>query len=145
VRGSCRLSGPGRRVALGLVMLAGASVLLVACAGGEADILLEQQQLDLGQVRNGELRTMEVPVTNQGSGDLVIQAVTTSCGCTSAQVSPATLKPGESGSLLVSFDSGAHGPEELGPVLRQVFIASNDPDEPEVEFRFSADILPPAP
>jgi hypothetical protein len=27
--------------------------------------------------------------------------------------------------------------------MRQVFIASNDPDQPEVEFRFNADILPP--
>jgi len=60
-------------------------------------------------------------------------------------VIPTTIGPGESGSLQVTFDSGAHGPEELGPVLKQVFIASNDPDSPEVEFRLIADILPAAP
>jgi hypothetical protein len=100
-------------------------------------------ELDLGQVVNGEVRNFEVPLVNQGEGDLVIESVSTSCGCTSAQVIPTTLEAGGSGVLQITFDSGAHGPEELGPVMRQVFIASNDPDQPEVDFRFTAEILPP--
>lgn len=145
MRASCRPTRPGPPAALGLVLLAAVSALLAACAGGEPDIWLEQEQLDLGPVQNGEVRSFEVEVVNQGSRDLVIEAVSTSCGCTSARVIPTTLGPGESGSLQVTFDSGAHGPEELGPVLRQIFIASNDPDSPEVEFRLSAEILPPTP
>jgi hypothetical protein len=74
---------------------------------------------------------------------LVIESVSTSCGCTSAQVIPTTLEAGGSGVLQITFDSGAHGPEELGQVMRQVFIASNDPDQPEVDFRFTAEILSP--
>ena len=144
MRTSGRLSLPGRGAALGLTLLVVTTSLLAACARGEPDILLDEQQLDLGPVQNGEVREFEVVVANQGSSDLVIEAVSTSCGCTSASVVPSTLGPGESGSLQVTFDSGAHGPEELGPVLRQVFIASNDPDSPEVEFRFTADILPPS-
>jgi hypothetical protein len=105
---------------------------------------LEEEQLDLGRVQNGEVREFEVVVANRGSNDLVIEAVSTSCGCTAARVSPTTLLPGEQGLLKVTFDSGAHGPDERGSVLRQVFIASNDPDQPEVEFRFTADILPPS-
>jgi hypothetical protein len=120
------------------------SALLAACGAGEPDIRLDQPEVDLGDVVNGEVRSLEVAVINQGTGELVIEAVSTSCGCTSAQVDPPTIKPGERGQLQVTFDSGAHGPEELGPVLRQVFIASNDPDQPEVEFRLTADILPPS-
>jgi len=145
VRTRGRLCLPGRGAALGLFLLAAVSALLAGCAGGAPDILLEEEQLDLGPVQNGEVRSFEVEVVNQGTGDLVIEAVSTSCGCTSARVIPTTLGPGESGSLQVTFDSGAHGPEESGPVLKQVFIASNDPDSPEVEFRLIADILPPAP
>jgi len=145
VRMSGRLSLPGRGATLGLALLAATTALLSACSGGEPDIRLEEEQLDLGPVQNGEVRSFEVGVVNQGSRDLVIEAVSTSCGCTSARVIPTTIGPGESGSLQVTFDSGAHGPEELGPVLKQVFIASNDPDSPEVEFRLIADILPPAP
>jgi len=144
VRAGYRLGVPKRRAALGLALLVGLSTLLAACSSGEPDILLEEEQLDLGPVQNGEVRSFEVEVVNQGTGDLVIEAVSTSCGCTSARVIPTTLGPGESGSLQVTFDSGAHGPEELGPVLKQVFIASNDPDQPELEFRLTADILPPS-
>jgi len=140
---NCCGSASPRRF-LSVLILAGAAVaLLAACSPREPDIRLDQSQIDLGQVVNGEVRTFEVSVLNQGNTNLVIEAVSTSCGCTSAQVIPAALEPGERGLLQVTFDSGAHGPEELGPVMRQVFIASNDPDQPELDFRFTAEILPP--
>ncbi len=115
--------------------------LLAACSGGSPNLTLDQQTIDLGQVVNGEVRTMQIPLRNIGTSDLVIEAVTTSCGCTSAEVSPTTIPPGESGMLIVNFDSGAHGPEANGPVMRQVFIVSNDSDEAEIEFRFTADVV----
>jgi hypothetical protein len=98
--------------------------LLAACAGGEPDIQLDQSELDLGQVVNGELRNFEVPLVNQGEGDLVIESVSTSCGCTSAQVIPTTLEAGGRGVLQVTL-IGSSRPEDQG-VMRQVFIASND-------------------
>ena len=119
-------------------------VALAAC-GGAPELLLDREVVDLGQVVNGEIRTIEVPVRNAGTGTLVIEAVSTSCGCTTASVEPSTIEPGQSGMLQVSFDSGAHGPEANGPVVRQVFIASNDPERPELEFQFQADVLPPSP
>ena len=140
--GCCSPASP-RRFLLALILVGAAAALLAACSPREPDLQLDQSELDLGQVVNGEVRNFEVPLVNQGEGDLVIESVSTSCGCTSAQVIPATLEAGGSGLLQIIFDSGAHGPEELGPVMRQVFIASNDPDQPEVEFRFNADILPP--
>lgn len=118
------------------------ALFLAACSSGSADLVLEQTSIDLGQVINGEVRSMEIPLRNTGSSELVIESVTTSCGCTTAEVSPMTIQPGESGMLLVQFDSGAHGPESNGPVMRQVFIASNDSDEPEMEFRFTAEVIP---
>jgi len=128
------LKGPG--LVLGTIAL-----LLVACSSGTAELVLDQSTIDLGQLVNGEVRTIEIPLRNTGSSDLVIQSVTTSCGCTSAEVSPLTIPPGESGVLLVQFDSGAHGPEANGPVMRQVFITSNDSAESEIEFRFSAVVV----
>ena len=123
------------------LVLSTIALLLVACSSGTAELVLDQTTLDLGQVVNGEVRTIEIPLRNTGSSDLVIQSVTTSCGCTTAEVSPLTIPPGESGVLLVQFDSGAHGPEANGPVMRQVFITSNDSDEPELEFRFTAEVV----
>jgi len=128
-----------------LTLVIAAGFLLAACGGGEPEISLPQSETDLGVVTNGEIRTVEIPVENPGSGDLVIEAVTTSCGCTSAEITPSVIPAGGSGTLVIRYDSGAHGPDEVGTVMRQVFIASNDPDQPEIEFRFTAEIVPAQP
>lgn len=120
-------------------------VVLVSCGGATPEIELAESQTDLGAVPNGEIRTFEIPVRNLGGGELVIEAVSTSCGCTTADITPSVIPAGENGLLTIRFDSGAHGPDELGPVMRQIFIASNDPDEAEIEFRFAAQIVPARP
>jgi hypothetical protein len=52
--------------------------------------------------------------------------------------------PGDgSGTLTVVFDSGAHGPEFTGQLIRQVFIATNGPEQPEIVVELEANILPP--
>jgi hypothetical protein len=114
---------------------------LAACSGGEPDIELIRTQTDLGVVVNGNIETFSVPVENIGGGELIIEAVTSSCGCTTAQLTPDVISAGGSGTLSITYDSGAHGPNEVGPVMRQIFIASNDPDEPEIEFRFTAEVV----
>lgn len=128
-------------LALGLLM----GVLLAACGEAAPDIDLSQSSADLGPVTNGEIQTLEIPVRNLGGSELIIEAVTTSCGCTTADITPEVIAAGGSGLLTIRFDSGAHGPDEVGPVMRQVFIASNDPDETEFEFRFTAEIIPAQP
>lgn len=115
-------------------------LLLVACKGSLPDIELFQTEVDFGQVPNGEIRSVSVEVRNLGTGALTIESVTTSCGCTTAKVEPTTISPGGSGTLTVTYDSGAHGPSFVGSVVRQVFIASNDPDESEVIFSLAADV-----
>lgn len=117
-------------------------MLLASCVGGSPNLVLGDTEVDLGEVINGEVLTLEIPVQNSGNEELVIEAVTTSCGCTSAEVQPTTIAPGDEGVLHIQYDSGAHGPEANGPVLRQIFIASNDPDQPEAEFRILANVVP---
>lgn len=122
-----------------IVSLAG--VLLASCTGDVPEIVLERSEMDIGEITNGEVRTINIEVRNTGEGDLIIEAVTTSCGCTTAQIEPMTISPGGKGVLDITYDSGAHGPDITGPVIRQVFIASNDPNAPEVEFRFTAEVV----
>ena len=129
-----------RKVLIGIGLTA---ILLASCIGGAPDLVLGDTEVDLGEVINGQILTLEIPVQNSGSEELVIEAVTTSCGCTSAEVKPSTIAPGDEGVLHIQYDSGAHGPEANGPVLRQIFIASNDPDQPETEFHILANVIPP--
>lgn len=123
-----------------LILVAG---LLVACGGGQPAIAVESTQLDLGDVPNGEIVSRDVTVRNAGDGILVVENIITSCGCTTASLEPMQLQPGESGVLHIEFDSGAHGEELTGPLVRQVFIASNDPAQPEVTVELAANVTAP--
>ncbi len=119
------------------------AILSAACTAGSPVLDLRESEADLGDIVNGEVISLEIPIRNVGADDLVIEAVTTSCGCTTADVQPSTISPGDEGRLHIRFDSGAHGPEANGVVMRQIFIASNDPQQPETVFRFTANVLPP--
>jgi hypothetical protein len=131
------------KTAVPIIILVGLA--LTACSRGQPDINLPEPQVDIGLVVNGEIRNFETIIQNNGQGDLIIEAVTTSCGCTSAEVVPSVIPAGERGTLTIRFDSGAHGPDEVGSVTRQVFIATNDPDQSEIVFSFTAEILPASP
>ncbi|MFZ1400503.1 MAG: DUF1573 domain-containing protein [Candidatus Promineifilaceae bacterium] len=117
------------------------AVFLTAC-GGQPQIFVAETNLAFGDVVNGEVIVREISVLNKGQRDLIIEAVSTSCGCTQAAIEPITIPPGSSGTLTVEFDSGAHGPELTGELIRQVFIASNDPEQPETVLELAANILP---
>lgn len=119
------------------------AVFLTAC-GGQPQISVAETNLAFGDVVNGEVVVREISIQNKGEGDLVIEAVSTSCGCTQAAIEPTIIPPGSSGTLTVEFDSGAHGPELTGELIRQVFIASNDPAQPETIVEIAANILRPS-
>lgn len=125
-----------------IVSVIGLATLLSAC-GGQPQITISENNLNLGDVVNGEVVTREITVQNEGQADLVIASVTTSCGCTEATLEPMTISPGERGTLHIEFDSGAHGPELTGTLIRQIFIASNDPQQPEMVVELAANILSP--
>jgi len=125
-------------VIIALVLL---GVLAAGCGRGKPDIELPTASYDWGQVAQGDVVTVELPVRNAGSGDLHIESVTTSCGCTSASAEPEVIPPGGEGTLTVRYDSGVH-PDE-GPIMRLIYIASDDPDEPEAQVEVRADVLPP--
>jgi hypothetical protein len=125
-----------------MVLIMGSAVLLSAC-GGQPQIAITENSLNLGEVVNGEVVTREITVQNVGQADLDIASITTSCGCTKATLEPMTIAPGERGTLHIEFDSGAHGPDLTGVLIRQVFVASNDPQQPEMVVELEANILPP--
>lgn len=116
---------------------------LTACNTGRPQIALETTGIDLGDVVNGEIVMREVTVQNTGEKELVIEAVSTSCGCTKATLEPMTISPGGAATLQIVFDSGAHGEALNGELMRQIFIASNDPEQSEAVVELTANVLPP--
>jgi hypothetical protein len=127
------------------VSLTGTLLLIVlvlgACSAARPHIRVELNQYDFGVVQQGQVVTTEIPVHNTGSGELSIETVSTSCGCTSAQVEPLKIPAGSTGRLTIRYDSGVH--PDSGPIQRYIYIVSNDPDEPEVEVIIEADVQAP--
>jgi cytochrome c-type biogenesis protein CcmH/NrfF len=112
------------------------------------EIVITSESYDFGDVSQAEGTVSSFfTIKNEGTTDLIIEAISTSCGCTTASLegsdffgmaghgggidaSPPdwtyTLPPGSTAELEVKYDPNMHG-ELRGPVTRSVFITSNDP------------------
>ena len=130
-----------RKLAFIFLILTG--LFLAACTAGQPKISVEAAELDLGSVVNGEIISRELIVNNTGEADLIIESLVTSCSCTEAVITPMTIPAGESGVLRIKFDSGFHGPDLTGSLIRQVFINSNDPQQPEVKVELTVFVEAP--
>ncbi|MCF7830802.1 DUF1573 domain-containing protein [Candidatus Gracilibacteria bacterium] len=51
------------------------------------------------------------------------------------------LNPDESAVLTSVFDPLAHGPNAVGPIMREIIIKTNSLETPEVKFRFLGDVV----
>ncbi len=115
-----------------IVLLLG--LLVPACTGesgeGPGRIDLSTTEFALGTIPNTEPVSHTFKIRNVGKGRLEITGVSTSCGCTIAEVADRVLDPGEATELVVTFDPQVHD-GETGTFLRQVYIRSNDPETPE--------------
>ena len=124
----------GAMVGLVLAVVLGlAPTVNVGCAGSimaPARIELGAAEFDFGTIPNTGPVSHVFQVRNAGQERLEISGVSTSCGCTTAAVDNARLRPGETANLTVTYDPQAHG-GATGDFLRVVYVRSNDPDVPE--------------
>ncbi|MBI5755194.1 DUF1573 domain-containing protein [Candidatus Peregrinibacteria bacterium] len=114
---------------------------------------------------------VEFPFKNTGSDSIALLEGVTSCMCTTAVVKGAdgttsptlimpmsgpghgdhggagptkiyqVLNPGESATVIATFDPLAHGPDAVGPITREVVIYTNSTETPEVKFKFSGNVI----
>lgn len=80
-----------------------------ATAKGNKDLLpfiaFEEPEHDFGRIIEGESVSFNFIFTNTGKQDLVIADVSTSCGCTVPSYPKSAIRPGESGSVKIAFNS----------------------------------------
>ena len=130
-----------RRYARLAALLISSLWLLGACTPKAPDIDVVASY-DMGSVSKGARAVAEIPVRNLGNGTLKVVTVSTSCGCTSATLTPMAIEPGAVARLRVVYDSGAHE-MDLGAIERQVFIASDDPADAEVRINLAVVVTAP--
>jgi hypothetical protein len=117
-------------------------VMNAALASGQPKIKFKETTWNFGKVKQGDVLSHEFIFTNEGDATLVIQKVSTSCGCTAALVSADKIQPGKEGRIEIKFDTRGYG----GPVSKLVYVDSNDPGEAHRQLEVAADIeIPPAP
>lgn len=118
-------------------------VIISGCTNelGSQKIELSTTSFDLGDINPDEgIRTETFFVRNIGNSLLQITSVSTSCGCTKAEVESNEILPGEETKLLVTYDPRVH-PNLTGPIKRIVYVQSNDPLLKEVELELTGNVL----
>lgn len=93
---------------------------------GSSRIVFAEPVYDFGTVEQGDLVTHPFKFTNQGQGDLRIEQVKTSCGCTAAVTSSKVIPPGGEGAISATFDTSRF----FGKKARTISVYSNDPIQP---------------
>lgn len=122
-------------------------VLVIAISGCSTQlrppkIELSTTSFDLGDINPDKGNKFETFfVKNIGGTPLNIISVSTSCGCTEADVESEEILPGEQTRLLVTYDPSVH-PNLTGPIKRVVYVKSNDPLQEEVELELIGNVLP---
>ncbi|MEN6531658.1 MAG: DUF1573 domain-containing protein [Anaerolineaceae bacterium] len=120
-----------------LILLTGS---LTACGGKAPQISIEPALQDLG-TQPQQLIDLVYSVRNTGNADLVIEKVSVSCECTTAELEKNTIPPGESAELRVKFNPAEDN--LFGDIQRIIYLRSNDPEKPEVEAEFRVIIQKP--
>jgi hypothetical protein len=79
---------------------------------------------NFGKLAQGEKVDYTFNFKNTGLSDLIIRNVRASCGCTAANTSSNLIKPDESGSIKVIFNSAG----KMGTQNKTITLITNDPE-----------------
>ena len=108
-------------------------------ATGGSHIAVEPPSFDFGKAVQNKTLQKEFSIRNLGDADLVLDSVTTSCGCTVAEGYSKVVKPGASTRLLVSLQTRTSS----GKLQKSVLIKSNDPAKGPYDLKLEATVAPP--
>lgn len=71
-------------------------------------IKFEVLEYDFGKILQGEQVSHTFKFKNIGDAPLIISSIEKTCGCTTPEFSKQPIKPGESGKIVVTYDSKGH-------------------------------------
>jgi hypothetical protein len=133
-----------RRIAcLGLALAVLAVPLLASSIAAEQAkgprIAAEPVAFDFGKALQRKTLHKDFVIKNLGTEDLLIEKVSTTCGCTAALMDDDAklVKPGRTAVLRVSLETRNY----TGKVERKVLVQSNDPVRNPLEVRVQATVV----
>lgn len=128
------------KLAILAVMLAfagGAQAAPLAAGVSGPKISVEPEAFDFGKaLQNKELKK-EFVIRNIGTEDLVIERVTTTCGCTVVDGYAKLVKPGQSTNMEVRLQTRTF----KGDVQRKILVRSNDVTRDPLELKVQVNVV----
>jgi hypothetical protein len=113
---------------------------LLACSMGSGEprlVVVEGRTFDLGTVSRGMVKTHQLTLKNTGTETLRLGPIEASCGCTGAIASNENLRPGESTTLTITFNSRNF----TGQVHKTVTVKTTPSIDSPVLIEFTATII----
>ncbi len=105
-------------------------------SGLAPNIKFDEMNYNAGVVLAGEKVTHAFTFKNEGEGELTIESVKASCGCTATAPKDKVIKPGATSEILATFDSrGRNGLQN-----KSITVKTNDPDEPTIVLRLQVEV-----
>jgi len=86
----------------------------------KAEFKFTEESHDFGTLTKGAPCSYEFTFTNIGKEPLIISNVVPSCGCTTPKYSKDPVAPGQTGNIMVTYDSN-----RVGPFSKSITISSN--------------------
>jgi hypothetical protein len=106
------------------------------------EVIIAPSSQDLGTVMYGDVPKTSFTLTNFTPTPLKITRVSTSCGCTSADVEEKELEAYETTIVNVSFNPAVHDSDnDLGDIVRTIFIQTDSPDFERITAEITAHVV----
>lgn len=99
-------------------------------------ISTEQSIFNFGEIAEGAKVDHTFRFKNTGDAPLVINKVSSSCGCTAALLSEDVVQPGASGEVKTTFDSKGFS----GAVTKTIYLYTNDPRQSKAAFQLKGTV-----
>jgi len=106
------------------------------------EVVITPSAFDFGEVVYGEVKETKFILTNFSPTPLQITKVSTSCGCTKAEIDQDRIDSYGSAVITVSFDPAVHKDDtDLGELIRTIYIDTDNPNFPKLSSQISALVI----
>jgi hypothetical protein len=118
------------------------AMILLSFLGGSMafaapNLQVTEPTFNFGEVFQGDKVLHVFEFVNQGDEPLLVDRVTSSCGCTAVLVSEKNLAPGSKGEIQANFDSSRFN----GSVSKTIYLYTNDPVRPVMQLHILGKVL----
>jgi hypothetical protein len=98
------------------------------------ELTFASYSLDFGNIKGNTSNELEILFTNTGKKELHLKSIQPNCSCITASASKTSFKPGETGTLKISFNPQ----DRSGTQNKAIALYSNDPKNPVQRLTFTA-------